>query len=192
MMNWLFKPLKLDRWDDYLQQGEKLIWQGAPEPRWRPYHFPIIMTAVSLPSLAFGLFLVFDLIYPQYGSTVPAGPVYTVISLIFAAGFLLLAGAIIIGSWTFFLNEHKHVRYALSNKRAYIAKSFLRQSVNSYAIRPQDTITLDQRRFDNVRFRTGNGPNGGGATIFHNNGFDGINNGNEVYALVRKVQGHAP
>ena len=188
MINWLFKPLRLDRWNDYFEQGEELIWQGAPEPRWRSYSFPIVMTIASAPSVLFALFVPYAAFYPTLWTKPSTGPGDIVFSVVISAILLFFSISITLASWKFILCDHKHVRYALTNKRAYIARSFRRQSVNSYPILPDDVITIDRGKFDNVRFRTGHGAHPLKRTMFDSQGFDGIADGPKVYALVRRVQ----
>ncbi len=173
---------------DYFEQGEELIWQGAPEPRWRSYSLPIVMTIASTPSVLFALFVPYAAFYPTAWTNPSTAPGDIVFSVIISAILLVFAASLTFASWKFILCEHKHVRYALTNKRAYIAKSFRKQSVSSYPIQPDDVITIDRGKFDNVRFPTGYGTRLSNKTMFDSQGFEGIADGPKVYALVRHMQ----
>ena len=83
---------------------------------------------------------------------------------------------------------HKFPRYALTNKRAYLATSFSKHSLATYAIAADDVVTLTQGRTDNVHFKTIHDRDSDGDRTTQKIGFDNIKEGQEVYALIRQIQ----
>ena len=111
--------------------------------------------------------------------------------LAFSVPFLAVGIGLVFGTWLYAANEHKLVRYALSNKRAYIAKSIFKHTLESYTIGPEDAVSLEQGKTDSVRFKTYHSTDSDGDKHSKSVGFDGITNGAEVYALIRQIQTRA-
>ena len=188
MIRNLFHPPKHDRWDDYFEPGEVLIWQGAPEPGPRSYLLPTFMSVFGIPFFLGGLafagtglgFLISMDNLADFG----LGLFLTA----FSVPFLGVGAGLTIGTWVYAFIDHKHVRYALSSKSAYLAKSFFKHTLETYTIGADDAITLDQGRYDNVKFKTIHERDSDGDKTTRSIGFDGITNGREVYALIRQIQ----
>ena len=106
----------------------------------------------------------------------------------FSVRFLGAGAAMTFGPWLYAANGHKLTRYALTNKRAYLATSFLKHSIATYAIAADDVVTLTQGRTDSVRFKTVHGRDSDGDKTTQKIGFENIKDGQDVYALIRQVQ----
>lgn len=191
MIRRLFQPPKHDRWDDYFDPGETLLWQGAPEPGPRSYLLTIFLSIFGVPFLLAGLGSAGTGLASLIGMEGIADLGFGVFLLAFSVPFIAAGGGLAIGTWYFAFNEHKFTRYALTNKRAYIAKSFFKHAITSYKLQADDVITLEQGRFDSVKFKTVHGYDSDGDKTANTIGFDWIKDGRDVYAMIRQIQQEA-
>jgi hypothetical protein len=178
------------RWEDYFEPGERLLWQGGPvaDPRLRPGQ--IALAAFGLPFLGVGLFLFLT----------SAGKLLTRPSSLSEAGlalFLLLFSLPFVGAGLgMVFGPHlaarlapRFVRYALSDRRAYIANRWWwRRDLASYPIAPDSVLELKQGRTDTVTFYSHAGVDSDGDKHRKTAAFESIADGPAVYALLRKVQ----
>ena len=84
---------------------------------------------------------------------------------------------------------HQKVRYALSNKRAYIATNWWSRKLEAIPILPSGTITLENGK--DVYFRTEVCQDSDGDRTTQRMGFENIEDAKEVYRLMRDVQDNA-
>jgi hypothetical protein len=185
------RPPELDRWEDYLDQGETLLWQGAPEPGPHSILPTLFLSIFGVPFLLAGLTTAgFGLshLFGLAGGFGFGGIALGLFLLAFSVPFLGVGGGLVLGTWFYSFNMHKFIRYALSNRRAYVAKSFLRHSLESYPIGPDATITLIQGKYDTVNFHTEHGRDSDGDKTTTKVGFEHIADGPEVYRLIRNIQ----
>lgn len=106
---------------------------------------------------------------------------------LFGLPFVLIGLWLVFGHWFFDAYKRKNARYALSSKRAFIARTMLGRRMESYPIDHTSQIRLISGKLDTVHFaqktyRTKNG------TSVKNIGFRFIPDGQEVYDLLRKVR----
>lgn len=188
MIGRFFQPPKHDRWDDYFEEGEVLLWHGAPEPGPRSFLLPVFLSIFGIPfllaglgSLGTGLSSLFDM-----SGAIDLG--FALFTIAFSIPFLAVGGALVFGTWILAFIEHKYVRYALSNKRAYVARSLWGHKLESYRIGPEDAITLEQGKYDSVRFKTIHGVDSDGDKTSYKIGFEGISQGRDVYNMIRQIQ----
>ena len=188
MIRRFFEPPKHDRWDDYFEPGEVLLWQGAPEPGPHSYIGTIAISAFGIPFFIAGLTTAgmgLGRLFAVSGvSDFGTGLFLTA----FSVPFLGVGTAMTFGTWLYAANSHKFTRYALSNKRAYLATSLFRHSIATYTIAADDPVTLVQGRTDSVRFKSISARDSDGDVTFQKVGFENIKDGPEVYALIRQIQ----
>ncbi|MDX8354250.1 hypothetical protein [Cognatiyoonia sp. IB215182] len=191
MITRFFPPVKQENWQDYFDTDEELLWQGAPEPGAQSLPRTLFMSIFGLPFLAAGLWMAFD----GFDSKLPfdgfVHVFFGVLMVLFAIPFIVVGASITFGVWLYAKHSHHYIRYALTNKRAYVAKSFYRHTLQIYQIMPDDAITLEQGRYDNVKFKTIYTKDSDGETR-RDIGFDGISGGREVYGLIGQIQREGP
>ncbi|MDP5084493.1 MAG: hypothetical protein NWQ23_03660 [Yoonia sp.] len=188
MIKRFFQPPERDRWDDYFEPGEVLLWQGAPEPGPHSFIGPLAISIFGLPFLIAGLSTAATGLGYAIGMNNIADLGIGLFLTAFSMPFLAVGIGLTVGTWLFVYHGHKFVRYALTNKRAYVAKSFFKHTLESYSIGPDDAITLEQGKFDKVRFKTIHKKDDDGNNRIEEIGFDNIVNGHDVYALIRQIQ----
>mgnify|MGYP000004662641 CR=1 FL=1 len=191
MISRFFPPPKHDRWEDYFEPGEVLLWQGAPEPGAKFSWGFVVISIFGVPFLLAGLSSMGQGISAFFRQDGPMAIMLGLFFITFSVPFLLIGLALIFGPWLASIHGHKFVQYALTNKRAYIAKSFIKHAIDSYVIGPDNVITLEQGKFDSVKFATVHSHDSDGDKITKSVGFDWISEGRAVYHLIREIQKEA-
>lgn len=188
MITRLTPPPAYDRWEDYFEPDEKLVWQGQPEPGLKSPLAVIALSIFGIPFLLAGMFTAaqgVSALFDQGGTWGIGGGLFFIA---FSVPFLMAGLGMTFGSWLAALYGNRYIRYALTNKRAYIAKSFIKHALATYTIKPDDIVTLEQGRFDSVKFKTVHGRDSDGDKTTETIGFDWIKDGPKVYQLVREHQ----
>ncbi|MEM8537753.1 MAG: hypothetical protein AAGF56_07815, partial [Pseudomonadota bacterium] len=177
MIGRFLKPPELDRWDDYFEPGEVLLWQGAPEPGIKSVPKLVFLSIFGVPCFFGGVMVATDALghLARFDSIFGIG--FGLFLLAFSLPFLTVGSGLMVGTWIFAANEHQMIRYALSNKRAYIARSIFKHALESHVIGPDDTVTLEQGKADNVQFKNYQTKDSDGDTQTKTIGFDGIKDG---------------
>ncbi|WP_193140625.1 MULTISPECIES: aspartate carbamoyltransferase catalytic subunit [unclassified Meridianimarinicoccus] len=137
-------------WDDILEPGEELLWQGQPDPRpdWR---------AQTLRETLFGLAVtVFSLFWMAKALGIGAdasfmGLVFPLMGLPFLVmGLSRAGGKIALGVW-----RRRHTWYSLTNRRAFIATNLLgRRTLDAYPIGPVTPLDHEEGPPDHIWFAT--------------------------------------
>lgn len=165
-------------WDGILQPGEEILWQGAPDGRFR-------LQWVDLATGAFGgLFAGFALFWMLMASQ--AGGFFWMFGLIhFAAGIGMMV-ARPVGSWWM----RRHSFYSLSNRRAFIAsdKPFKGRELKSWPIGPETRLELIEGKTDSVLFAHETVKRSRGNDYNRKIGFEGLQDGRKVLALMHAIQ----
>jgi len=170
-----------NNWEAYLDPDEKLIWQGAPATGLRFSGSGFILSFFGIFFLAFALF------WTGIAASMGGDSGIEGIFPLFGVPFVLIGLWLVAGHWFFDAYKRKRSRYALTNKRAIIARTVFNRRMESYPIERANQIrlisgTLDTVHFAQKTYRTKNG------TSVKNIGFRFIQDGQAVYDLLRKVQ----
>lgn len=108
--------------------------------------------------------------------------------ILFSLPFVAVGVGLTIGTWVLsYLNPY-FVRYALSNKRAYIATSWWYHKMESYPIDAHNYTALEHGKEDTVYFIKLSGRDKDGDRKTTRVGFEHIADGAAVYALLRDIQ----
>jgi len=168
-------------WDDYLDADEKLIWHGAPATGLR-------FSGAGLVLSFFGIFFLgFSVFWITMAFGMGGGSGMARVFPLFGVPFVLIGLWLVAGHWFFDAYKRKRARYALTNKRALIARTLFGRRMESYPIDRHSQIHLVSGKLDTVHFaqktyQTKNGPQ------VKNIGFRFITEGQEVYDLLRSVK----
>jgi hypothetical protein len=176
-------------WDRYFQPGETLLWEGAPKQGVHGWPKIIGLALFGLPFLIVGIgILVAGLKQTFSGGTwgnMGLGLLFTAFSIPFAG----IGGVMVVGQWWAATEAHRRVRYAVSTRCAYIAKSFLTHSLESYPILKDSALGLEKgRTSDTVWFHVRSEKDSDGDRSTTRISFDNIADGGRVYGLLRSIQ----
>ena len=176
-------------WQDYLQPGETLLWEGAPKPGVHGWGKLIGMSLFGLPFLVIGIGICVAglgmLIAGDGWQLAGLGLFMTLFSIPFAGIGLFL----VIGQWIAAAQAHRRIRYALSSKAAYVATSWRTDKLESYPILRSTATGLEKgRRADCVWFHVRSEKDSDGDLGTTRIGFDHIADGDTVFNLIRSIQ----
>lgn len=174
----------------YLRPDERLLWQGAPVPGWHQRGKSLFLMAFGLPFLVIAVSL---LIYalaqlPKAGSLADAG--LAIFLMAFAIPFGGIGGFLVFGPFIDARSAARDIRYALSDRAAYVVRSRPIRSLRVYPILPSTALELERgKRADTVwvHARLERDSDGDLGTI--KAGFENIAEGEKVYHLIRDLQG---
>lgn len=164
-------------WSEILGDGERLIWQGQPEPRNRFRGEDAIGVVMGL------FFMAFSVVWMLMASK--AGGLFWMFGLIFF--FIGLYNSV--GRWIWTPMIRRRTWYSLSNQRAFIAVDhpIRGRSLKSYPIGPDTEITLEHGAFNAVWFASERraSKSGTGRTRI---GFDMLKDTSEIMRHIRSIQ----
>lgn len=141
---------KSDDWSDYFYDGEKLLWEGLPDTR------IFLLSLGDKYRLILAVLWVIFLIY-FYNQSFDDG---ALVLVRFFQGLPLWALALFIGGALYFTMgrwfvdsySRRHTIYAISNKRAFIAKSAFGKNLQHIAIAPGMKIDVAQGELGAITF----------------------------------------
>lgn len=188
-------------WAAFLDEGERILWQGRPDPAFA-------IGAGNIAGATFGLFfagcaLLWMRVLAGSGSGLWAFGL-----LHFTVGLCIVAGALLWPTW-----RRRHSWYSLSDARAFIATDMpvLGRKLRAYQIEPDSRLTLVEGTPGTVWFHDQSGEIRGGTgrmTQLHGSpgihittgrgrrkrryvtrvGFERIHDAPAVFALMRQIQ----
>lgn len=178
-----------DAWEQYFQPGETLLWEGAPKPG--VHGWPKIIGVA-----------IFGLIFLFAGLGVFATGVakallgegwfdygLALFILLFSLPFVAFGASAVFGGWWTAAKAHSRVRYAVSTRCAYIAKSYRTRSIESYPILAGTALgLLKGRRSDTVWFHVRSEKDSDGDRFTTRIAFENIADGETAYRLLRSIQ----
>lgn len=183
-------PTEQEDWQDYLGPGEHLVWTGAPLPDKRIRLSDVGMMLFSLPFLLFGLGALAALVYGLISGQIntPSNALLAVLLFVFGIIFTVVGGVAGFGSWLHGRFAHRFVRYALSNRRAYVATTWWGRELQSYPIRPDALLEIHHDRLDTVRLHIRTETDSDGDVQQIKLDFIGQPDGMALYRLIQRLQ----
>jgi hypothetical protein len=176
-------------WETYLQPGEKLLWEGAPKPGVHGKGKIIGLALFGLPFLIIGISVAVEGITQVSASESWRGIGLGLFFIAFAVPFTGIGALMVFGQWYAAHEAHRKLRYALSNRAAYIARTYWSRSIASYPILKSAPTGLEKgRTADTVWFHVQSETNSDGDRSFTRIGFDNIADGDAVFRLIRSIQ----
>jgi hypothetical protein len=177
-----------DAWEDFFQPGESLLWEGAPLPGVHGKLKLVSMALFGLPFLVIGSGLCLT------GLAMLGGPGWMDLGLgLFIAAFSIpFAGVgafLVFGQWIAAAQAHRRIRYALSSRAAYIAKSGWSNSLESFPILSSTSVSLEKAPgAESVWFHARSEKDSDGDRTTTRIGFENIAEGERVFHLLRSIQ----
>lgn len=176
-------------WEHYFQPGETLLWEGTPKPGVHGWPKIIGLALFGLPFLIVGIGVfvagIRQMIVGEGWGDVGLGLFFTAFSIPFGG----VGALMVFGQWWAAAEAHKRLRYAVSTRCAYIAKSYRTRSIESYPILKGTALGLEKDRgADTVWFHVFSERDSDGDRTTTRISFDNIADGDQVYALLRSLQ----
>ncbi len=168
---------RLDAWDDYLDPGETILWQGGPDPRFK-------LTGKIIRTALFGAaFAGFAVIW-MFGMAQAGGSVWMFGLIHFSVGIGIIGGAVFWPTW-----RRRHSWYTLTDRRAFIATAlpFSSRKLKSYPITKDTPIEFDNATWSTIYFHKETRRRRNRDRV-ENIGFENLPDGQHVYKLIRKIQ----
>ncbi len=171
-----------EAWQDFLFEGEELLWQGAPGTRPRPTKAGVILTVIGVFFIyQFGPMALYALLFG-------ADDVHGVVAGGFGAFMFLLGLWMAVGIWLLDIRKRKATRYALTNKRAFIASALAGRKMLTFALVPHYRPLLIKGMMDDVSFGEEDSfDRKTGAKTKRAISFQYLKDGKEVYDILTKV-----
>ena len=166
-----------DNWSAYLDQNEKIIWQGRPDPR--------LSFAIEEPMQhLMGVFFVGFSIFWMQGAS-QAGGFFWMFGLIFFFAGLFFA----VGEFFWRAYRRSQTWNALTDTRAFIATDlpFVGRSLESYPITQETALTFKPGESATIHFAKKETRSRRSTKVI-DVGFERIPDGEAVLALFRQVQ----
>jgi len=164
-------------WDGILDPGEKILWQGRPDPAF----------CVSVGNIAMAVFGVFFASFATFWMVMASqapGPFWMFGLIFFFAGLGIVIGAVVGPTY-----RRRHTWYTLTDQRAFVATDLplLGRKLESFPINARSPLSLQEGRPGSVHFaeKTKRGKNGPYTVQV---GFERIGEARDVYALLRQIQ----
>lgn len=184
------KPKSL-AWEDYFHGRETLLWEAAPSSRIIVTPGMLFMSVFGVPFLGAGLFT-FGMAFALLGDGLSLSNILMFVFLFaFSVPFICVGFGLVFGTWIAARYRPHFVRYGLSNKRAYVATSWWNHVMESYPITSHSYVALEQGRTDTVWFLRRQNVDDDGDRQTDKIGFEGLEDGTEVYKLLRQIQEQA-
>ena len=182
-----------DRWENWFQPGEELIWQGAPSPGYRNILASLFLSVFGIPFLGAGLFAsgmglgyLFGFATDWERWHIALGFVVTA----FGIPFIAVGAGLVFGPWVYQYLRPTRIRYALSEENGYIANRMWKRNMVVLPIRPDARIETEEHRDGSmdIWFHFENYRDSEGDKRTEKKGFESLADGHEVYRLIREIQ----
>lgn len=163
-------------WAEYFSDEERLVWDGSPRKGMRRWP-GTLLSLLGVPVLGAGVFML------AKGGAVQLGPGITFDLALLSMGalFTLMGLYLLVGHWVFEATRHRRIRYAMSDRCAYVATG----------------KTVERIPLARLPVETSTNENGSGTVFFgvrdkwnksnQRRGFEDIENVEHVASLMRKV-----
>lgn len=173
-------------WEPYLDEDETVLWTGQPKPGLMFKSSDIVLSGFGFFFFAFAIFWT-----TMAGSMGSEAGLFGYVFPLFGVPFILVGGYLLFGRFFWDAFVRGKTRYALTNRRAIVAKSAFGRSMASHPITKSSEIELQVGPPDTVNFASKfvRSKNGG-----HNVpvGFERIEDGTSVYKLLREIKNGTP
>lgn len=171
-----------EAWQDFLFEGEELLWEGAPATGPRPTKFGIVFTVLG----ALIMYIFGPVAVRALSSSSGSSEVLIIGGL--AVAMFALGLWMAVGIWLLDIRKRKATRYALTNRRAFVASALAGRKMLTYAIKPHYRPLLLKGWMDEVTFGEEDwfDPKTGAKTK-RAISFTLLKDGQEVYDIITKV-----
>jgi hypothetical protein len=175
-----------------LRPGETVLWEGAPVPGFHQRGQAIFLMVFGLPFLGIGVSLFFyGLLQLTRAGTLSDAGLALFISA-FSLPFSGMGAFLVFGPIIEARTAHRDIRYALTNRAAYVIRQGRFPSLKVYPILPTTALELEPgTRASTVWVHSRRERDSDGDLGTTKAGFENIAEADTVFALIRDLQGKA-
>ena len=176
-----------------LRPNETLLWQGAPVPGLHQRGKAIFLMVFGLPFLTIGVALFFFGLHRLTQAPTPSHAGLALFLTAFALPFGGLGAFLVFGPLVEARTAHRDIRYALTTRAAYVIRQGRFPSFKVYPILPQTALELEPgTRAGTVWLHARLERDSDGDLGTTKVGFENIAEADNVFAMIRDLQGKAP
>lgn len=173
-----------------LRPGETILWKGTPVPGLHHPGKTAFLVAFGLPFLMIGAGLLL------YGAThMPAAPTandagLALVTALFSLPFGGIGAFLVFGPFIEARTNARHIRYTLTTRAAYVARSGRFPSLKVYPILPHTALELEPgKRASTIWLHARLERDSEGDIGTTKAGFENIAEADKVFAMIRDLQG---
>lgn len=179
-------------WQTYFRPGETLLWEGTPVPGFHQRGKAIFLMIFGLPFLIIGVAIFFFGLHQLTQAATASDAGLALFFTAFGIPFGGIGGFLVFGPFIEARTAARHVRYALTNRAAYVARSSFGRKLSVYPILPTTALELEHGdRASSVWIHARLERDSDGDLGTTKAGFENIAEGEKVYHLIRDLQGKA-
>lgn len=170
-----------EAWQDFLFEGEELLWQGAPSIAPRPTKTGVVVTIIGLILMYYFGKLV------QITLSIGIEDTGVFSFAVFGAAMVALGLWMALGHWVLDIQKRKATYYALTNQRAFIASSLGKRKMLSFSLKPDYQPMLTKGLRHNVTFGEEDWFDRYGEKTKRSIAFEYLQNGQQVFDLLTEI-----
>lgn len=183
-------------WQDWFQPGEELLWEGAPAPGIRNPIGNAFITVFGIPFLGAGVFVSGLGLGYLFGFAPGWNPWHLAIGVFltaFGIPFIAAGAGMVFGPWLTEYLRPRRIRYAITQRNAYVASRMWGRKMEVLPIRPGVHIETEEHRDGTMSlwFHFDKYTDSDGDKQISKKGFEALRDGREVYRQIRNLQSHS-
>lgn len=170
--------------------GETVLWEGSPVPGLHQRGKAIFLMVFGLPFLIVGVSLFFHGLWQLTRAPTFADAGLALFVTAFGLPFGGIGAFLVLGPLIEARTAHRDIRYALTNRAAYVIRQGRFPSLKVYPILPHTALELEPgRRAGTVWLHTRLERDSDGDLGTTKAGFENIAEADKVFAMIRDLQG---
>ena len=176
-------------WQAHFRPGETLLWEGAPLPGFHQRGKALVLMAFGAPFLVIGIAVFLSGVYRIALAQTPSDAGLAIFFAAFGIPFGALGAFLVFGPLLEARTASRTLRYALSSRAAYVARTAPFPSLKVYPIHPATALELvpgDRATTVWLHARLERDSDGELGTT--RSGFENIADGEKVFHLIRDLQ----
>lgn len=179
-----------DRWEDWFQPGEQLIWEGEPVTGRIHWGRNIFLTCFGIPFLLGGFAIAGTAlgVIPWDGGIIGLG--LKTFLLAFSVPFIAMGGGLAFGTWVADYLQPRRTRYALTNRAGYVATNYWNRNMDVIPEKSGVRVEYEEtgRGSGTVYFHFDHHTDSDGDKAVTKRGFENIADAKQVYDLIRDLK----
>lgn len=178
-------------WEGILDKGEKILWQGRPDGRVRVRIGDLFQTVFGVFFLGFAIFWTVMAAFMTSQGGGPPG--FRIFFPLFGLPFIAVGAYLVFGRFLWSAYQRRHTWYTLTDKRAFFATDLpvRGRSLKSWRISPGTVIDFRPGPPASIFFAEEVRQGNQGRRYRVPVGFEWIDEGEEVFRLIRGIQREA-